>query len=311
MHLFLTKIFSKEPRIFYSNFTSMKCLIYGLIMWAFTGFPAMAQQDGGKAKTMTIYNETGGVQMTIHYNPACYCKTYTEFFSDGKILAKRVFKVDGKKEFVDGEDVEYYHDGNIKYYKFWKAAVPEGRVYYNHENGRLAREEFYKDNCKSGLWRWFDKDGFLIKEKVFTEGKTPWNSKADYSLNKFYVNNKLTLTELMVAGKKTKTNIADTIYYRAMTGDKTVDAASLFKLKCAACHAPDKDGYGPALNGVYARRKTDWLRAMIVNGQQLIDNGDPLAVALYEKFRHHQHPNYEKLSKEQVDALIVFLKGMK
>lgn len=268
-------------------------------------------QKSQKASTLNVYNEQGGIQMTIHYSPVCDCKTYTEFFGDGKILAKRTFKVDGKKEYVDGEEAEYYKDGKVKFSKQWKNAVPEGRAYYNHENGKLLREEFYQDKCKSGTWRTFDKDGFLIKEQVFVEGKTPWDSKADHCTTKLYVNNKLTATETIVAGKKGKMAVNDSAYYNRMMASSNIDGAAIFKLKCSVCHAPDKDGYGPALKGVYTKRKEGWLRNMIVNGQALVEGGDKDAIALSQKYRGLKHPNFQKLSKEQVDAVVGYLKGMK
>lgn len=286
----------------------MKRVVLALVGVMLCVYTAWGQ---GKPSTMKIYNEQGAVQMIIHYNPGCQCKTYTEYYGDGKMLAKRTFKVDGKKEFVDGEEAEYYPDGSLKFSKQWKDAVPEGRAFYNHANGKLLREEFYADKCKSGTWRTFDKDGFLIKEQTFADGKTAWNSKADHCVTKLYVNNKLTATETIVGGKKGKTAISDSNYYRAMTAASNVDGAALFKQKCGICHAADKEGVGPALKGVYGKRKEGWLQQMIVDGQGLVASGDKDAVALFNKYRRMKHPAYPKLTKPQVDALMGYLKGIK
>lgn len=258
--------------------------------------------------TVNVYNEDGGIQMVISYDPACACKTFTEYYGDGKILAKRTFRKEGRKEKVDGEDIEYFRNGAIKSYRLWKDALPVGRFYFKHENGTLAREEFYHNQCKSGTWRTFDTTGNLIKEQVFSEGKTPWNSTLDHCLTRIYNQRKLVATEVYVNGRKSVTRITDSSVFKwpvlPSSGDK------LFQLKCKACHQAEQT-FGPSLQGVVVRRPESWLRSMIVNGQNLISSGDSVAFSLAARYNNMKHPNFEKLSGEQIDALVTYLKTLK
>src|SRR5690606_29736341 len=127
-------------------------------------------------------NEQGKVQMQIYYNPACDCKVYTEHYNDGKLYAKRTFKLFDKGEMIDGEDITYFYDGSIKIYRNWKDALPVGRFYYKHDNGKLEHEEFYEGKYKSGTWKYYDPFGRLIREQIYTPQKTLWNSKKDVAV---------------------------------------------------------------------------------------------------------------------------------
>src|SRR5690606_33199929 len=134
-------------------------------------FFALAQQS----KSTRVYSEDGHLQMLIHYDPACSCRTYNEFFPDVQVYAKRTFKVAAQSEFIDVEDITYFHDGTIQHYKLWKNTLPFGRAYSNYENGQLEHEEFYAGKYKSGTWKYFNRNGKLIREINYPEGKVLWN----------------------------------------------------------------------------------------------------------------------------------------
>lgn len=268
-----------------------------------------AQQS--MSKTTNIYNDEGKLQMQISYSPSCSCRIYTEFYPDGKVYARRTFKVIAKGEYVDGEDITYYHDGSIKHYKLWKNTLPDGRAYSNYENGKLEHEEFYNGKYKSGIWKYYNTKGELIKEQVYNDiAKTPWNSKKDNATIRYYASNKLLYTDMYTDGKKVKSSKKDTVKV-VVPATQVTDGKQLYTLRCAACHAPDKDGYGPALRGVTKRRSKEWIERMIRNGMELVNSGDKEALALYEKWGRKKHLNMEVLNAKQVAAIIDYLRGMK
>jgi len=266
------------------------------------------------SKTTSVYNEEGKLQMLISYNPSCSCRTYTEFYPDGKVFAKRVFKVVDKGEYIDGEDVTYYHDGSVKQYKLWKNAIPDGRAYVNYENGKLEHEEFYSARYKTGIWKFYDKNGGLIREYQFEDNRNKWDSKKDSYTARYFDKGKLLYTEVFAAGKLAKADKkeikpAETKKVVAVNKNADIlDGKKLFALKCAVCHAFDKDGYGPALGGVARRRSSIWLYKMITDGMKLVEEGDKDALAIYNRYNKKKHPNTDYLSNKQVEAIINYMK---
>ncbi|HWZ43074.1 MAG TPA: SCO family protein [Candidatus Saccharimonadales bacterium] len=81
----------------------------------------------------------------------------------------------------------------------------------------------------------------------------------------------------------------------------------VFARECAACHTIGHgDKIGPDLLGVTNIRNRDWLARIIKSPDQLLKEKDPLATALFEKYKRVQMPNLG-LNKEEIDALIGFL----
>ena len=269
-----------------------------------------AQQNKNLHSTTRVYTEDGKLQMLIAYDPKCACRTYTEYYHDGKVYAHRTFKVTDRGEYIDGEDVTYYPDGSIKIYKTWKNSLPDGKAYSKHDNGQLEHEEYYNVKFKTGTWKYYNKKGELVRELVYEPGKTLWNSKKENYTAKYYSTGALVYAEVYKDGKKISSTEKGSL--KAVSKEtELLDGPKLFAMKCSACHSSDKDGYGPALKGVAAKRSKDWLFLMIRNGMKLVDEGDKTAVALYNKWGKKKHPNMEKLSNKQVQLLIDYLKGLK
>lgn len=282
----------------------MKPILVLLFLLAYS-IVASAQTDTkGLPSTTKIYNEEGKVQMTIFYNPSCQCKTYSEFFGDGKLLAKRVFKLVDGKEVVDGEDITYFHDGSIQAYKKWKDALPDGRFYFNHEDGRLEHEEFYDGKYKTGTWKYYDAFGRLVREQIYEPRTTLWNSKKDNATVKYYQNGTVVKTE-KVKGTTLSGSNATTPSPAVIT---TVDGASLFRLKCKACHDPESPSYGPAVKSFHKKRKEAWLYQWVRNADELVAAGDKDALALYQQWNNKKHPSQTKLTDEQIKAILSYLK---
>ena len=90
------------------------------------------------------------------------------------------------------------------------------------------------------------------------------------------------------------------------------DAASLaagrelFDRQCASCHNFTARGIGPNLSGVTAAADRAWLTSFITNAPEMIDGGDPRAVALFEEYGQYMPP-FDHLPEEEVDYLIAYL----
>jgi protein SCO1 len=81
----------------------------------------------------------------------------------------------------------------------------------------------------------------------------------------------------------------------------------LFVSKCSACHTVGKgDKLGPDLAGVIDRREQAWLVRYIKQPDEVLAAGDPIATALYNKYKKIGMPNLG-LGSSDVNDLISFL----
>jgi protein SCO1/2 len=81
----------------------------------------------------------------------------------------------------------------------------------------------------------------------------------------------------------------------------------LFETRCAACHTiGEGDGLGPDLRGVTAARTRTWLTAMISAPSDLLSNNDPIATALFAKYKRLRMPNL-RMGASDVNTLIDYL----
>lgn len=83
----------------------------------------------------------------------------------------------------------------------------------------------------------------------------------------------------------------------------------LFARECAACHTIGHgDKIGPDLQGVTNVRPDKWLHEFIGEPDKKLDAKDPIAMALYERYKHLRMPNLT-LTPEDVDTIVKFLKS--
>lgn len=82
------------------------------------------------------------------------------------------------------------------------------------------------------------------------------------------------------------------------------DAKALFRQNCASCHSIEQDLVGPALKGVTERRDSAWLYGFIINSQEMIQAGDPIAVELFNRFNKVPMPSHPHLSTEEITAIL-------
>ena len=83
-------------------------------------------------------------------------------------------------------------------------------------------------------------------------------------------------------------------------------AKSLFNANCAACHQLNRKAVGPALSGVTEKYDKEWLYSWIRNGTQMIKDGDPQAVAIWEEYNRAVMTNYPQFSDEQIDNILAY-----
>jgi protein SCO1/2 len=99
---------------------------------------------------------------------------------------------------------------------------------------------------------------------------------------------------------------ATTSYANAPTLSFT-NGQYLFATRCVACHTIGKgDLVGPDLIGVATARDRDWLRRMIARPDQMLEEKDPLATALFKKYNEVQMPNL-RLADEDVNSIISYI----
>lgn len=81
----------------------------------------------------------------------------------------------------------------------------------------------------------------------------------------------------------------------------------LFRSRCAACHTIGMgDTVGPDLANVTKVRDRAWLARYIATPDRVLSEGDPVAKALFVKYREVRMPNLS-LSEEEVDALLPYI----
>lgn len=81
----------------------------------------------------------------------------------------------------------------------------------------------------------------------------------------------------------------------------------VFQTRCVGCHTIGQgDLVGPDLAGVTARRDRAWLDQYLYAPDEMLGSGDPIASALFEKYRRLRMPNLQ-LNTQDVAAVISFL----
>lgn len=86
-------------------------------------------------------------------------------------------------------------------------------------------------------------------------------------------------------------------------------AEYLFGNRCSACHTIGQgDKVGPDLSGVAARRNRAWLARYLAEPEVMLAEGDPVATALFDKYRTIRMPNL-RLSRDDIAALLSYLEA--
>ena len=84
----------------------------------------------------------------------------------------------------------------------------------------------------------------------------------------------------------------------------------LFKSRCTACHTVGNgDRVGPDLLNVTTLRDRTWLARYIATPDLVLASGDPIAKALFARYKDVRMPNLS-LSTEEVDALLPYMEQL-
>ncbi len=87
------------------------------------------------------------------------------------------------------------------------------------------------------------------------------------------------------------------------------DAGYFFQSHCGACHTVGQgDRVGPDLAGVTTRRDRRWLARYLAEPDRMLTEGDPIATALFAKYRNVPMPNLG-LTRGQIAALLAYLEA--
>lgn len=85
----------------------------------------------------------------------------------------------------------------------------------------------------------------------------------------------------------------------------------IFRTRCYSCHTitgmQRKAALGPDLLGVTSKRPMNWLASWLRAPDQMLEDKDPIAIALYEQYNKLAMPNL-RLKKEEVIDVIDFLR---
>lgn len=81
----------------------------------------------------------------------------------------------------------------------------------------------------------------------------------------------------------------------------------LFRSNCSACHHVARKMTGPAMSGVMARHDKEWILSWVRDSQQLIAEGDSMAIARSEL---EDYPNrclsFPSLSEEEIISIFLY-----
>jgi len=102
------------------------------------------------------------------------------------------------------------------------------------------------------------------------------------------------------------------VFFSINISSYAADGEALFKANCAACHKPDKDFTGPALQGWKDRVPAgDWIYKWIANSADLRES-EPYAKALFAKWSKTQMTAFgSQLKKEDIDAILKYVDDWK
>jgi protein SCO1/2 len=82
-----------------------------------------------------------------------------------------------------------------------------------------------------------------------------------------------------------------------------------FQSQCSVCHSIGQgDKMGPDLAGVTTRRDRAWLNRYIIAPDKMLAEGDPIALALFEKYQYARMPNL-RLSSDEVAAVLSYVEA--
>lgn len=150
-----------------------------------------------------------------------------------------------------------------------------------------------------------DRDGHLPSLMIGVEPSGQWMRLAALDNPRFLA----TKIESFLTGWNQRPEKAASSYAVARPIEGMNAGAYLFRTRCASCHTVGQgEALGPDLAGVTNRREPAWLKRFIKAPDLLRAERDPLAMALFEKYKTVRMPNLH-LGDGDVQALIGYLRA--
>ncbi len=271
--------------------------------WAGTHFPnvELITQDGKKVRFYDDLIKGKVVALELIYTTCKYnCPLETaRMVQLQKLLGDRM----GKDVFFYSITIEPEHDTPevLKAYAD-KYHVGPGWTFLTGKPAdiKLISKKLGLDKLPNGN----DPDGHMPSLLIGNERTGIWMRNSALDNTKFMA---LKIEQLMGYGEQAAVNIGAANRTESATLD--IDKGKyLFATRCAACHTiGNGDKIGPDLLGVTNVRDRAWLARIITDPNRMIEEKDPIATALFQKYKGIQMPKLG-LAEADVNTLIEFMK---
>jgi protein SCO1/2 len=170
------------------------------------------------------------------------------------------------------------------------------------------REDIAGVQKKLGLYSRTDAvnpDGHLPSAMIGNEPTGQWMLNSAVDNPRFLA---ATITNFLI-GWKNRQVVTAKSYERARPIPGFDAGSYLFETKCAACHTfGEGDGIGPDLAGVTRARDRAWLEGFIKAPDRMLAQNDPIATALFAKYKQVVMPNL-RLGDGDVAALVKYIEA--
>jgi protein SCO1/2 len=170
------------------------------------------------------------------------------------------------------------------------------------------REDIAAVQKKIGLYSRTDAlnpDGHLPSLMIGNEPAGQWMLNSAVDNPRFLA---ATLSNFLIAWKNNQV-VTATSYERARPIAGFDAGSYLFDTKCSACHTLGQgESIGPDLAGVTRTRARAWVEAFIKTPDQMLAQNDPIATALFAKYKQVVMPNL-RLGDGDVAALMKYIEA--
>ena len=179
-----------------------------------------------------------------------------------------------------------------------------------------ATWDFYTGN-ENEIIHLRKKLGLYLDDSAVTENKTNHNvsmvignQKTGRWMQRSPFENPYVLAE-QLANWLTEWKVIDNkdSYANAPKLRKMSDGERLFRTRCQSCHTIDGSEHkmiGPDLLGVTHSRELQWLVNWLKAPDKMIEQGDPIAVALYKQYNEIMMPNL-RLTQTDIQNLLTYM----